>query len=394
MLPDDGARRRHLRLRARGRHRRRRGLVRGAAGRTDRQLRRVGGTHPGADEGAGRSGPGPAAGRHRRQRHRHRRADGGDGGASCATAWRRAPWPSGSAAPTRRARRWPRSSGCSGSRRPAARRRTSTCAATSTGLRETIAAAKAAGAALHIVHVNSSAGDEIDQFLAAIQAARDAGQDVTTEAYPVRRRHDRDPVGALRRLAHAGPTSASGCISWSSSGERLTRATFAHGSRAGRHGDHPRPLRGADPRRHRQPALDDRQRRLHRAAAAATRAPRAPTPRCSARTCATSGALTLMDALRRMTLEPARRLERRVPAMAAKGRVKVGADADLTIFDPRTGHRPRHLRGRDDSLGRHSVRDRRRPGGRRRRRGHRAPARPCDSRRRSRKSDPRAARVR
>ena len=35
-----------------------------------------------------------------------------------------------------------------------------------------------------------------------------------------------------------------------------------------------------------------------------------------------------------MTLEPARRLERRVPAMAAKGRVKVGADADLTIFDP------------------------------------------------------------
>ena len=47
-------------------------------------------------------------------------------------------------------------------------------------------------------------------------------------------------------------------------------------------------------------------------------------------------AVTLTDALRRMTLEPARRLERRVPAMAAKGRVKVGADADLTIFDPAT----------------------------------------------------------
>ena len=51
-------------------------------------------------------------------------------------------------------------------------------------MHETIAAAAAAGAPLHIVHVNSSAGDEIDGFLAAITAARAAGQDVTTEAYP------------------------------------------------------------------------------------------------------------------------------------------------------------------------------------------------------------------
>src|SRR2546426_650196 len=46
-----------------------------------------------------------------------------------------------------------------------------------------------------------------------------------------------------------------------------------------------------------------------------------------------SGALSLQDAVRKMTLLPAQRLERVVPAMRAKGRVQVGTDADLTVFD-------------------------------------------------------------
>ena len=35
-----------------------------------------------------------------------------------------------------------------------------------------------------------------------------------------------------------------------------------------------------------------------------------------------------------MTIEPARRLEGRVPSMRNKGRIREGADADLTMFDP------------------------------------------------------------
>src|SRR2546422_9621519 len=38
----------------------------------------------------------------------------------------------------------------------------------------------------------------------------------------------------------------------------------------------------------------------------------------------------------RSTLMPAQRLEARVPAMRQKGRLRVGADADITIFDPAT----------------------------------------------------------
>jgi dihydroorotase len=47
-------------------------------------------------------------------------------------------------------------------------------------------------------------------------------------------------------------------------------------------------------------------------------------------------ALTLLDALTKMTLMPAQRLERRVPAMKNKGRIRTGADADIAIFDPQT----------------------------------------------------------
>ena len=47
-------------------------------------------------------------------------------------------------------------------------------------------------------------------------------------------------------------------------------------------------------------------------------------------------ALTLMDAIRKMTLMPARHLENRVPAMKTKGRIRVGADADIVVFDATT----------------------------------------------------------
>jgi N-acyl-D-aspartate/D-glutamate deacylase len=46
--------------------------------------------------------------------------------------------------------------------------------------------------------------------------------------------------------------------------------------------------------------------------------------------------IELSDAIGRMTLLPARRLEEAFPEFQKKGRIRVGADADLTIFDPET----------------------------------------------------------
>lgn len=48
------------------------------------------------------------------------------------------------------------------------------------------------------------------------------------------------------------------------------------------------------------------------------------------------GVLTLQDALAKCTIIPARRLDRRVPVLARKGRLQMDADADITVFDPTT----------------------------------------------------------
>jgi N-acyl-D-aspartate/D-glutamate deacylase len=47
-------------------------------------------------------------------------------------------------------------------------------------------------------------------------------------------------------------------------------------------------------------------------------------------------ALSLMQALNKMTVLPADRLSQRIPGMKKKGRIQAGADADIVVFDPET----------------------------------------------------------
>src|SRR5438046_6673032 len=46
--------------------------------------------------------------------------------------------------------------------------------------------------------------------------------------------------------------------------------------------------------------------------------------------------IDLNTAIEKMTLLPAKRLEVIAPMMRFKGRIQIGADADITIFDPNT----------------------------------------------------------
>jgi dihydroorotase len=191
-------------------------------------------------------------------------------------------------------------------------------------------------APLHVAHVNSTAGADIRQWLDAIAAARRAGVDVTTELYPY-------TAGAtlIQSALYDGweqrPDEWFATLQWAATGERLTRETFAkyhaQGGSVISHSNTEENLRVsiADP----LPMI---------ASDGGRDAADQPThPRASGTFARVLGyyvrdqkVLTLNDALRRMTIEPARRLEARVAAMRDRGRLRVNAYADITVFDPAT----------------------------------------------------------
>jgi hypothetical protein len=194
---------------------------------------------------------------------------------------------------------------------------------------EAIGAAAITGASLHIVHINSTCLRDSLECLSLVEGARARGLDVTTEAYP----YIAGMTSINSALFNPGWQDKLG-ISYgdlvlSDTGEHLTRERFEELHSAGTTHwvlifantqqvvdqviPHPLVMIASD--------------------GAAGHPRNAGTfSRVLRQYVREKGTLTLMDALRKMTLMPAQMLERSTPAARQKGRLQEGADADIAVF--------------------------------------------------------------
>ena len=202
-------------------------------------------------------------------------------------------------------------------------------------IQEVIADAVLTGAPLHIVHINSMSLGQVQLALELIKSATDKGFDITTELYPY--------TAASTLLQSAMFTEgwqerlgiSYGDLQWEASGERLTKESFEINRKKG----------GTVIIHMMKPEWIAKGIAAPGVMIASDGMPYSPLahPRTAGTFSRVLGkysredkVIDLMTAIEKMTLLPAKRLEDISPMMRFKGRIQIGADADITIFNPAT----------------------------------------------------------
>ena len=202
-------------------------------------------------------------------------------------------------------------------------------------IQEAIAVAVLTGAPLHIVHINSMSLGYIGLSLEMVNAANKKGFDISTELYP----YTAGSTSLQSAMFDEGWQQRLGIsygdLQWVATGERLTKETFGAYRKTGGvvilHVMKPEWIKtgiaapgvmiGSDGMTYAKLAHPRTAGTFSRVLGKYVREEKV---------------IDLITALEKMTLLPAKRLENIAPMMRFKGRLQVGADADITIFNPNT----------------------------------------------------------
>ncbi|TMI65176.1 MAG: D-glutamate deacylase [Bacteroidetes bacterium] len=198
-----------------------------------------------------------------------------------------------------------------------------------------IADAILTNAPLHIVHINSSTLSNIYLGIEMVQAAQQKGYNITTELYPYPAASTllQSPVfdeGWQKRLGISYED-----LMWIATGERLTKETFESYRKAGGiviiYNMKPEWIQAGIAAKGTIIGSDGMPyAKLGHPRMAGTFS------RVLGKYVREEKVIDLSTAIEKMTLLPAQRLEGIAPMMRFKGRIQVGANADITIFNPDT----------------------------------------------------------